>query len=168
MAVIHNNRILKYLLMMVVSLLLVLNFSIGVSASSGYDRQEADACTTISERLSVKGGSGTINDLPPNQGYSSFKDLKKSIGSAGNGNDWHHIVEQSQIKKSGFNPEQIHNTNNIIAVDHATHMKITGYYNTKSFRFTGGLSVRDWLAGQSYEIQYNFGLDVLRKFGVIE
>ena len=47
-------------------------------------------------------------------------------------------------------------------------MKITGYYNTKSFRFTGGLSVRDWLAGKSYETQYNFGLDVLRKFGVIE
>ena len=61
MAVIHNNRILKYLLMMVVSLLLVLNFSIGVSASSGYDRQEADACITISERLSVKGGSGYVN-----------------------------------------------------------------------------------------------------------
>ncbi len=58
-AVIQNKRILKCLLMMVVSLLLVLNFSIGVSASSGYDRQEADACITISLRLSVKGGSGT-------------------------------------------------------------------------------------------------------------
>ena len=87
---------------------------------------------------------------------------------AGDGNDWHHIAEQSQIKKSGFSPERIHNTNNIIAVDHATHMKITGYYNTKSIRFTGGLSVTDWLAGQSYETQYNFGLDVLRKFWVIE
>lgn len=38
-AVIKNNRILKYLLMMVVILLLVLNFSIGVSASTNYDRQ---------------------------------------------------------------------------------------------------------------------------------
>ena len=44
--------------MMVVSLLLVLNFSIGVSAGSGYDRQEADACITISERLSVKTSYG--------------------------------------------------------------------------------------------------------------
>lgn len=77
-------------------------------------------------------------------------------------------MEQSQIKKSGFSPEQIHNTNNIIAVDHATHMRITGYYNTKSFDFTNGLSVRDWLAGQSYEEQYSFGLDVLKRFGVIE
>ena len=59
MAVIKNKRILKCLLMMVVSLFLILNFSIGVSASGGYDRQEADACITISQRLSVKGGSGT-------------------------------------------------------------------------------------------------------------
>ena len=52
---------MKCLLMMVVSLLLVLNFSLGVSASSGYDRQEADACITISQRFSVKGGSGFGN-----------------------------------------------------------------------------------------------------------
>ena len=45
--------------MMVVSLFLILDFSIGVSASSSYDGQEADACITISERLSVKGGSDT-------------------------------------------------------------------------------------------------------------
>lgn len=81
--------------------------------------------------------------------------------------DWHHIVEKSQIAKSGFTPEQIHNTSNIIAVDHLTHMKITGYYNTKSFRFTNGLSVREWLTGQSYETQYDFGIEVLKEYGVI-
>lgn len=45
-------------------------------------------------------------------------------------------------------------------------MKITGYYNS-ILDFTGGLRVRDWLAGQSFQDQYEFGLDVLRKFGVI-
>ncbi len=51
--------------MMVVSLLLVLGVSIWVSASSGYDRQEAGACITIGERLSVKGGrkDGTYKEL---------------------------------------------------------------------------------------------------------
>ena len=63
MAVIKNNKILKCLLMIVVSLLLVLNFSIGVSASCGYDRQEADACITISQRLSVKGGNKSVDDI---------------------------------------------------------------------------------------------------------
>ena len=47
------------MLMMVISLLLVLNFSIWVSASCGYDSQEEDAYITISQRLSVQGGSGT-------------------------------------------------------------------------------------------------------------
>ena len=54
--------------MMAVSLLLILNISIGVSASSVYDRQEADACITISGRLSVKGGSGTGSIATPNSG----------------------------------------------------------------------------------------------------
>jgi hypothetical protein len=60
----------------------------------------------------------------------------------------------------------IQNTDNLIAVDKATHTKISGYYNTKSFDFTGGLSVRDWLAGQSFEKQYEFGMNALKQFEV--
>lgn len=90
MTVIKNKGILKCLLMMVVSLLLVLGVSIGVSASSGYDRQEADVCITISGRLSVKGGSkyvkaslwerirtktAKVGDINPNplDEFSNFK-----------------------------------------------------------------------------------------------
>ena len=54
MAAIKNKRIMKCLMMMVISLLLLLNLSIGVSVSGGYDRQEADACITISERVFAK------------------------------------------------------------------------------------------------------------------
>lgn len=73
MAVIHNKRLLKYLLLMVVGLLLVLNFSTGVSASSGYDRQDADAFLTISERLSVKEGSGSVK-------YGALDSLGRTTG----------------------------------------------------------------------------------------
>ncbi len=38
----------------------------------------------------------------------------------------------------------------------------------KSFPFTEGLSVRDWLAGKDFQTQYEFGLDILRNFGVIK
>ena len=55
---------------MVVSLFLILNFSIGVSASTNYDRQEADTCITISQRLSVKGGSKTP-DITTGAGYGA-------------------------------------------------------------------------------------------------
>ena len=60
MAVIQNRRIIEYLLIIVVSLILVLEVSIGASASTNYDSQEADARITISERLFVKTSYGKL------------------------------------------------------------------------------------------------------------
>jgi hypothetical protein len=98
-------------------------------------------------------------------GFKNFTQLKKSLGSPGQGNQWHHIVEQSQISKSSFSTIQINNTNNIIAIDQATHAKISGFYNST---YPGtNMRVRDWLAGQSFEAQYDFGIQVLRNFGIL-
>lgn len=63
--------------MMAVNLLLILNFSIGVSASCGYDRQEVDAYITISQRLSVKVGSKSVHGnsktiTKPQHGYEIY------------------------------------------------------------------------------------------------
>ena len=75
---------------MVVSLLLVLNFSIGVSASTNYDSQEADACITISERLSVKGGSETsIPLLETSKDISGITTNDHHIFPAFRGNDYY-------------------------------------------------------------------------------
>ena len=98
--------------------------------------------------------------------FNSFEAFKKALGSAGKNKAWHHIVEQSQIQKSGFKPTQIHNTHNVIAIDQSVHVKISAYYSSKQ-DFSEGLRVRDWLAGQSYETQYEFGEKILEKFGVI-
>ena len=147
--------------------LAVVSNGVAGNLSSEADRAHAAAEAKRNANSSERNYS-TFNNLPEDQGYSSFRKLKKSIGSAGEGNDWHHIVEQSQIRLSGFESEQINNTSNIIAVDHDTHMKITGYYNSKAYDFTGGLSVREWLSGQSFEQQYEFGMETLRTFGVIK
>jgi len=98
--------------------------------------------------------------------FDNFNAFKKELGSAGEGKAWHHIVEQNQIQKSSFSPQQIHNTNNVIAVDSATHAKISGYYNSIDPRLSDTMRVRDWLAGQSFETQSQFGMDVLKRFGV--
>lgn len=45
---------------------------------------------------------------------------------------------------------------------------ITAYYNTTTYEFTNGLSVRNWLVGKSFEFQYEFGIDVLRKMGAFK
>ncbi len=142
---------------------LVHNMCTGASLGTfeKWGKSTNDNITSLTKKVKV-------NNLEPNQGYTSFNKLKHSIGSAGEGKDWHHIVEKSQIKKSGFSPQLIHNTSNIISVDHATHMKITGYYNTTTFEFTKGVSVRNWLSGKSFEEQYDFGIKILRDFGVLE
>lgn len=103
-----------------------------------------------------------IDDIASVKKFDSFTDFKKTIGSAGEGNDWHHIVEQNQIINSGFSRQEIHNTLNIVPIDAYIHRKISGHYS--SIEPISGLRVRDWLAGKSYEFQYQYGLDIITRF----
>jgi hypothetical protein len=97
-------------------------------------------------------------------GFGSSRQLKKFMGSPGEGNQWHHIVEQSQIKKSNFPVQQVQNPGNLVSIDKVTHAKINGYYSSKP-DFTGGLRYRDWLVGQSFETQYERGKQILALYG---
>jgi hypothetical protein len=87
---------------------------------------------------------------------------------AGKGNDWHHIVEQIQGNpaRSGFAVTEINRKLNLIKLDKPTHHKITKYYQRPDRSITGDQTVRDWLNGQSYEFQLEFGKQQLRKLGV--
>lgn len=101
------------------------------------------------------------------QGYQSFNAFKKANGAAGEGMAWHHIVEQNPSNISKFGSETIHNTGNLMKLEHGAgsiHSKISGYYSSKQ-SFTGGQTVRQWLNGQSYQQQYNFGVQKLKDFG---
>ena len=84
---------------------------------------------------------------------------------------WHHIVEQSQLKtdRAGFTPEQIHNVGNVIALPSgkgSIHSEISRYYSSKDL-FTGGKTVRDWLSTKSFKEQFEFGKRQLEKFGTV-
>ena len=100
------------------------------------------------------------------EGFSSYKKFKSKYGKAGDGMHWHHIVEQSQIKRSGFSSEMINNTYNIVAIDAKTHRKITAHYNRKIEGLN--MSVRDWITSQNmpFEEQYNYGIQVMEQLGV--
>ena len=97
------------------------------------------------------------------KGFDTYRQLKNEIGSPGAGNEWHHIVEQSQISKSGFSPQMIQNTNNIMSISKTTHRAISGYYSSVQ-PFTNEMIVRNWLAGQSFNAQYEFGINVIKMF----
>jgi len=98
-------------------------------------------------------------------GFSSFSKLKRALGPAGEGKQWHHIVEQSKVPQ--FGAEAIHNPDNVVAIPTEVHRRISGYYSSKQ-GFTEGQRVREWLNGQSFGEQQKFGLEVLRDFGVGE
>lgn len=76
------------------------------------------------------------------------------------GNEWHHIVEQCQIQKSGFAPTSVHNTSNIVSITKETHKPISGYYSSVQ-PFTNGMIVRNWLAGSSFSSQIEFGKNII-------
>lgn len=101
------------------------------------------------------------------EGKSSFRAIKKVIGDAGKGFEWHHLVEQSQIHRSGFASQAIQNPNNLVRIPSSVHRQISGYYSSiPTSGFTNGMKIRDWLSGQSFEAQYKFGVDVTKRYGL--
>jgi hypothetical protein len=112
------------------------------------------------------GPSGRIGNIARST-FASFRAFKVATGAAGPGRHWHHIVGQTPANLERFGAEAIHSTDNLISLEAATHAKISGFYSSKQ-PFTNGSTVREWLSNQSLESQREFGLKVLRDFGVIK
>ncbi len=100
--------------------------------------------------------------------FRSFSALKRYLGRAGPGFQWHHIVEQRAVNVARFGREAIQNTANIIRIPGgyagALHQRITGLYGSIRFDITGSatLKVRDWLATRSFAEQYKFGIEAIK------
>ena len=137
----------------------------GGSSGSGNGSGSAGSNSGHSYNFSsnTKGVSGGTGNTGTTTGYETFDKFKSAYGSAGENMHWHHIVEQCQINRSFFSPYSIHNINNIIAVDGATHKLISAHYSSK-LAMNGTMVVRDWLATQDFGAQYEYGLKIYRQF----
>ncbi|WP_147439263.1 hypothetical protein [Corallococcus sp. CA049B] len=104
-------------------------------------------------------GTGAAPSSGP-KGYSSFKSFKRAMGPAGDGKEWHHIVEQTEGNASRFGPQTLHNSENIVALGKDVHSGVSSLYSSKRPRLTNSetLTVRQWLSTQSFEAQREFGL----------
>jgi hypothetical protein len=101
------------------------------------------------------------SSLPPHGhlAFRSFKSFKRHMGSAGNGKQWHHVVEQHKGNQNRFGPEALHNTENVIPLDAGLHTRVSAFYSSVQRELTGStLTVRQWLSTQPYEAQREFGL----------
>ena len=123
----------------------------------------------------VKGEPHAFEELVASREIESFSsfdafkkmDLEKRFGPAGEGYDYHHIVEQGANR--GLIPaEQINSTTNIIRIPRLLHEEINAIYSGPAELGTSGPSVRDTLRGKSYEAQYDYGLRTFRKIGILQ
>jgi hypothetical protein len=92
--------------------------------------------------------------------WGSFSGFKSAMGSAGEGKEWHHIVEKTPGNVKRFGPHALHNTENVVPLDKALHTRISAFYSSLRPKITNSntLTVRKWLSTQSYEAQREFGL----------
>ncbi|CAM3286161.1 hypothetical protein G4177_12920 [Corallococcus sp. ZKHCc1 1396] len=127
-------------------------------AVDGFTVTIAPGAVAMSSRGAHTSGSGT--GARPVKAWKSFSGFKKAMGPAGQGRQWHHVVEQTPGNVQRFGPESLHNAENVIPLDEALHRRVSSFYSTKQPELIGTsrLTVRQWLSTQSYQAQRDFGL----------
>ncbi|WP_296714224.1 hypothetical protein, partial [Rhodoblastus sp.] len=130
-------------------------------------KRDADAAIEF-----VQKGPYSLEQLrvsPDEKAFSSFSefkkiDLGKYFGPAGDGYEYHHIVEQSA---RGDIPEsQLQSTANIVRIPKLLHEEVNAEYSRTLLEFDGS-SRRASLDGASFDDKWNAGISVLQKIGIL-
>ena len=130
-------------------------------------KRDADAAIEF-----IKNGPYSLEQLRVSldeESFSSFSDFKKIdlakyFGPAGDGYEYHHIVEQSASRDI---PEsELQSTTNIVRIPRLLHEEISGEYS--SWQLELNSSLRASLNGASFDERWNAGLKVMRKIGVLK
>jgi hypothetical protein len=119
----------------------------------------------------IKNGPYKFEDLlvdKEQRSFSSFAALKKNniekfYGPAGDGWEYHHIVEQGQ--QGNISSQEINSTGNVIRIPRLLHEVLNGEYGRLNEEI--GTTLRASLKGMSYNDQYRAGIEELRRIGVI-
>ena len=126
----------------------------------------------------VKHGPYTVDQLRVDEngeGFPSFDAFKKTsleelllkhFGPAGDGKEYHHIVEQGGANEDNIPAEELHSTENIIPLPGPIHDLVSAKYSKEYDE--AGITVRQWLQTQSFDEQYKYGLKVLRDVGILK
>lgn len=105
-------------------------------------------------------------------GYRTFSAFKKDIaGSTPKNNQWHHIVEQSNITKRKWDPRWVHNRNNLVSIPKQVHQKCVNSWmakkNVKKFGISSGTkTMRQTVHTLSFSRQHQIGIALLKHCGV--
>lgn len=107
----------------------------------------------------------SANDPP-----RSLDELQDAVGSPGkDGYHDHHIAEQKAARDAGDPESVIQSRDNLVRIPILKHIDITSYYATKIKQEDGSMiSPREILKDKDFEARRQFGLDTLRRYGVLK
>ena len=140
-----------------------------LGADAAADAADTDAAIAFAEE-----GPQELEDLQLTRDpetfptYASFKkeDLDKRFGPAGDGFEYHHIVEQGP-NAATMPAEQLQSTENIIRIPRLVHEEVNAAF-ASTREIDGRLtSVRDFLRGKPFAVQRLWGIRVLQETGAI-
>jgi hypothetical protein len=128
----------------------------------------------------VKDGPHSLGELQvSSNGYEEFSSydefykgelsvdlLAKRFGPAGDGQQYHHIVTQGGENADNIPPEQLQNTDNIIGLPTLLHEAVNAEYS-KLLQDGTGLTMYQWLQTQSYDIQREEGIKILKRLNIL-
>jgi hypothetical protein len=102
----------------------------------------------------------------------TLEELRGAVEETREGYEVHHIVEaqsrsRNPLRNSLRFADRIHSSENLVRIPKWKHVEISSWYSTKN-EFYNGLTPRQYLCGKSWSEQYEFGLQVLRDFGLLK
>ena len=89
------------------------------------------------------------------------------------GYETHHIVEVHRnsddppAKSNNLSTEELERDASKVRIPYYGHRAISDFYSTPNDEF-GGLTPREYLRGKSWDEKYKFGLETMRRFGVLK
>jgi hypothetical protein len=92
--------------------------------------------------------------------------LAKRFDAAGSGQQYHHIVTQGGANATKIPAEQLQNTDNVIRLPTLLHEAVNGEYSRR--RRGTNMTEYQWLQTQSYDVQREEGLRILRKLHILK
>ena len=76
--------------------------------------------------------------------------------------EYHHIVEQAEEEINDFAPNAINSAANVVPTPSGVHAAISNFYGTAQ-PWLQGISVRAWMAGQTWDVQWREGLEIWKQ-----
>ena len=93
--------------------------------------------------------------------------LAKRFGPAGDGQQYHHIVTQGGANADNISAEQLQKTDNVIRMPTLLHEAVNAEYS-KLLQDGTGMTMYQWLQTQSYDVQREEGLKILRRLNILK